>query len=633
MALLVRRPSSPSEIPLIRTELPNLHSSIESKAVAPIENKELQVKILRSFKNVFPFKEPQDVEKTISSALQVLAEKSTLIRTRFDGYLKSREGTDIFVKTHNSARLYFFGPRLSNAPSATMKMLRRAVRIDVQDGKQVACREVARLDLTTDRVDDKTGIDCFRTEAMVLSQLPKDPSYCELLDAHPLLLKPEAEIGVNHCFMYMPFYPWDLFGLLMDKVDVNKNDQFVAMLPMLFNALLRQINHIHGDPMHVVHADLKPENIFCDGYGHFLKLKIGDWGTVNQTYGRSPSYLPPEHLYKECTGTMPGDVWSMGCVFLTMLNRFKMPWMDLLALLDACKEIEIALKYRQAREEKEQSMMATLSAGASNIMEIARTGARTFLRSNEKFNEFKELQAFLTQHADTFQSAKYMEPSLATPDELLINSKIDQRVEHFATQLRNVHARLGMITEVNGLRYQNELILNTLKKILDGMWSTLKQNNSQRNYQMISSDPYHQIEGLLREITAEMLNPIAEERLSFAQILEKFGQRLEEAMLFAKKRSEQCVLEKYAKLPYAKIDLNVEILNKIYVLANQQIERDDFDFHHVEDKDLPPFDIYKQDKYYELYLDLNPEAPRDGIRIDTVDPFIIYLPIAGYPYA
>lgn len=84
--------------------------------------------------------------------------------------------------------------------------------------------------------------------------------------------------------------------------------------------------HIH----HIVHCDLKLENILLSESGH---VKITDFGLssflspgkVSKSTCGSLLYLPPEVLLKQGSEGPPRDIWAMGIILYQMVFG-EVPW-------------------------------------------------------------------------------------------------------------------------------------------------------------------------------------------------------------------------------------------------------------------------------------------------------------------
>jgi len=89
--------------------------------------------------------------------------------------------------------------------------------------------------------------------------------------------------------------------------------------------LVEGIQQLHSQ--RVIHRDLKLSNILLD---HDMRAKIADFGLariVNEdstaqepfTFCGTPNYISPEILAQRPYG-LSSDIWSLGCVFLTLLT-------------------------------------------------------------------------------------------------------------------------------------------------------------------------------------------------------------------------------------------------------------------------------------------------------------------------
>lgn len=81
---------------------------------------------------------------------------------------------------------------------------------------------------------------------------------------------------------------------------------------------------------HVIHRDIKPQNIFINDFGDF---KLGDFGiaksmdhTTHATKTGTYSYMAPE-VYKAQPYNSTADIYSLGLVLYWMLNDRKLPFL------------------------------------------------------------------------------------------------------------------------------------------------------------------------------------------------------------------------------------------------------------------------------------------------------------------
>ena len=79
----------------------------------------------------------------------------------------------------------------------------------------------------------------------------------------------------------------------------------------------------------VIHRDIKPQNIFVNEFGDF---KLGDFGIardVNSVLSKrgTPNYMAPEILTKKQYDAR-ADIYSLGMVLYTVMNKGRMPFLD-----------------------------------------------------------------------------------------------------------------------------------------------------------------------------------------------------------------------------------------------------------------------------------------------------------------
>lgn len=88
--------------------------------------------------------------------------------------------------------------------------------------------------------------------------------------------------------------------------------------------ILRGLKYIHS--ANVIHRDLKPSNLLINSN---CDLKICDFGLARPTFENEHMteyvvtrwYRAPELLLNSSDYTSAIDVWSVGCIFMELMNR------------------------------------------------------------------------------------------------------------------------------------------------------------------------------------------------------------------------------------------------------------------------------------------------------------------------
>jgi len=170
-----------------------------------------------------------------------------------------------------------------------------------KSGQKFACKE----------------IDMNRASAADARHLFKEGSLLGELK-HPYIVKHVAHFTENgFLFLVLEYCSG---GDLASRIGYSKRQKLLIpeqqVLVWLFHAL-SALDYLHGQ--HVLHRDLKPQNLFITRSG---KLKIGDLGiakllentvAVARTQIGTPFYLSPE-LCKGRPYAWPSDIWAMGCI-------------------------------------------------------------------------------------------------------------------------------------------------------------------------------------------------------------------------------------------------------------------------------------------------------------------------------
>lgn len=146
-------------------------------------------------------------------------------------------------------------------------------------------------------------------------------------------------------FRYMPLYSGNLSQLLSKFIPPD-------CLPSIFISLLNQLNDIHRQGL--IHSNLILNNILFKDHDANIKVLISDFGSHGNfasTEGskrRNLEVYPPEDWKNNLEpklGTPAGDVWALGCVFLSVIfssayGKLSEPgWFKVLRLIEKCNQL------------------------------------------------------------------------------------------------------------------------------------------------------------------------------------------------------------------------------------------------------------------------------------------------------
>ena len=105
-----------------------------------------------------------------------------------------------------------------------------------------------------------------------------------------------------------------------------------------FAEIISAVEYLHEEK-HIIHRDIKPQNILVD---RFSRIKLADFGlstledSINNTRCGSPGYTSPEMLLKQDYGPAT-DIWSLGVVLYVMCFGV-LPFHDS-SVQNVCKKI------------------------------------------------------------------------------------------------------------------------------------------------------------------------------------------------------------------------------------------------------------------------------------------------------
>ena len=171
-------------------------------------------------------------------------------------------------------------------------------------GKEVAIKSFKKSILVSE--DD---IGSFKNETSILKQID-----------HPLIA-PCYQIFENkdHFFLVMELLP---NGSLLQYIN-DSGGLTEAVARKIFSQIVNAVDYIHNN-LHVVHRDLKAENILMDTYNNIRLIDFGLSKTFSpqapllNTVCGSPAYAAPE-LIQGKPYTSSADIWSIGVILYAMV--------------------------------------------------------------------------------------------------------------------------------------------------------------------------------------------------------------------------------------------------------------------------------------------------------------------------
>lgn len=568
-----------------------------------------------------------NLEGILNRALQAL-------KTRDSNYIKvdltsniTCANLNIFRKPNHGAHVYLYVPPLpclrNGVNGCTMKQLSYAVQFIFDREVLVNCCHVARLQLNIKQSEKKFGMACFNTEARILSLLTQaaqksETQFCTLYDASPAVLDPSnhEHEPERECFMYMPFYDGDMLTFLEKHADWQNRSNLLPLLPGLFLSILQQLYHAHNT-LKIAHGDIKTDNLFFSGIGIGLNAVLGDWGSVNQTRGRTDDYKPPEHLFVDREGTPEGDIWSLGCTFLTLLNHSTPPWMNLFSILAKLQRYSSALA--KEIEKAGKSTEAILDGDRKSQSLPVRENGKCE-QSITKCRQYWEWAAMQSVHFPSLLNRGPYKP---------LNAGFAQGMSEINIFVQN---ELGDACAAESSPQMKQNLKQALDDLLNIFSDQLKKlsvdsnitpdDEKAGNLENVPTEyPGHPIEILLRQVVACMLRFDPAKRLTAQQILDRFGPRLSSTAKNIKDKTFADIVDAYRQVPGPKIPMDRPLLEKIYNIAQETISKmkhrlqHDDCFYHVEKNGVPPFDVYVKNRKFIVYLDVNQNPLRNVTQV------------------
>lgn len=173
--------------------------------------------------------------------------------------------------------------------------------------------------------------------------------------------------------------------------------------------------------LNIIHRDIKPENIFVSRFGEF---KLGDFGIARElekTMGGMSkkgtySYMAPE-MYRGEQYDQRADIYSLGIVLYKLMNRNRLPFLNLEKQLITYRDKENALTRRMSGE----ALPKPAEAGNYLAQVILKACA---YRPEDRFQNAKEFRKAL-------EDIKYRKPSFVQMTEIqpMVQEKENVTVE------------------------------------------------------------------------------------------------------------------------------------------------------------------------------------------------------------
>lgn len=331
----------------------------------------------------------------------------------------------------------------------------------------------------------------MENEDTLLQWFPESPYIAKQLNGAPY----KDINGLDSYVIYQELYI-DLADFIAKKGLLSTGQK-----AMIFHNTLCGLKDL--DNRHVVHCDLKYENIFLREDGTAV---IGDLGNAN---GQSvqPNLLPPElwelHLNgKKYTANHRTDVWMLGQVLFEILNGGFARWYELKHIISRCNELlhpSAPAKGSPNKEKLERKENNRDAAPASTTNTLVSSAASPYID-------------------ELIKAASLLDP-------VHLGSLKDNEDSDVATSatIKAIHAFLSMVKASSGEDFEKmKTKIIELKKVLSGkVEQAMKCLESN-----LAMEKEKNEKDLLRVVLGRMLHPIPAKRQKAEQILKEFEKPL-----------------------------------------------------------------------------------------------------------
>lgn len=185
------------------------------------------------------------------------------------------------------------------------------------DGRKVVLKYVTKRRILVDTWTRDRRLGTVPLEIHVLDYLRRDNL------RHPNIVEMEDffEDSVNY---YIEMVPHGLPGMdLFDYIELRANME-EDECRSIFIQVARAIHHLHIKA-HVVHRDIKDENIILDGEGNIKLIDFGSAAYIKSgpfdVFVGTIDYAAPEVLAGKPYGGKEQDVWALGILLYTIIYK------------------------------------------------------------------------------------------------------------------------------------------------------------------------------------------------------------------------------------------------------------------------------------------------------------------------
>lgn len=242
--------------------------------------------------------------------------------------------------------------------------------LDTQTNKLVAIKRISNL---------SNSIILTRTlrEIQLLKHFSNHPNIISVITC----LKPDNKKNFDEVFVIQECMQADLHFIIYSKQCLTKSH-----IQYLTYQILNGLDAIHKAG--VIHRDLKPSNCLISDR---CQLKICDFGLARENdlsgmtnYVQTRWYRAPELLFRKSQYTRKVDIWSVGCIFIELVQR------------------KVFLRGKNT-EDQIQTIFRSLGTPDQEILNgIPDTNIRIVLESWKKEGK-KDIMEYLDGYEDAFE--------------------------------------------------------------------------------------------------------------------------------------------------------------------------------------------------------------------------------------